>query len=191
MLQTGDVVLFYDAESLKDRFLAWAADSPCSHVGIVIRNPPWFAENDREGVYLLESGWEGYADAEDHQVKFGVQMSPLEQAMANYPSTNIHVRRLVQHPEWTDEQLCAMHSLLHGKPYDTDPEHWARAFFDNRGGKPTDEAYWCSAMVTRALQELDVVKKDVNWTEVTPAAYHDLRDLPLEDGCKFGPIEKV
>lgn len=188
-LNTGDVVLFYDSHSLKDRFLAWGAGAPCSHVGMVVRNPPWLEEGDREGVYLLESGYEGFPDAEDGQVKFGVQLVQLDSAIANYGSPNIHVRRLIRHPWWTDTELAAMHALVHNKPYDTTPEHWAAAFFHRPDlVERTDERYWCSALVTRLYVELGMLPAEFDWTAVSPAAFEKLT-LPLLDTAALGPIE--
>jgi len=187
-LSTGDVLLFYNAQALISRTIAYFDGTDCSHVAIVVKNPPWGGLP--RGLYLLESGYEDFDDVECHVERYGVRLSMLDDVLRAYGSHDIHVRRLVQHPRWTDAALCAAHDLVHGKPDDMDPADWFAFVNHETPHPPTDDRYVCSAMVTRVLIKLAVVAPDCNWTFVTPAEYGQrLAELPLAPGARFGPIE--
>lgn len=187
-LGTGDVLLFYNARALISRTIAYFDGTDCSHVAIVVKNPPWGGLP--RGVYLLESGYEDFDDVESHVERYGVRLSMIDDVLRAYGSHDIHVRRLVQHPRWTDAALCAAHDLVHGKPYDMDPADWLAFINHETPHPPTDDRYVCSAMVTRVLIKLAVVAPDCNWTFVTPAEYGQrLAELPLVPGARFGSME--
>lgn len=80
---TGDILLFGSKKSKLSELIEWWCDSKWSHVGIILKDPK-FINYKLKGYYLLESGYEDFADAEDHIKKYGVQIVPLEKVFQEY-----------------------------------------------------------------------------------------------------------
>ena len=84
--ETGDILLFEHINQNKtisdylfnfiDNTIKWVSNSKYNHVGMIIHNPPWNV--NLKGYYLLESNQENIKDSEDHKLKVGVQLIPLE-----------------------------------------------------------------------------------------------------------------
>ena len=81
-LQTGDIILF-NGNYLLSRFIEYISGSIYSHVAIIIKNPNFLGEQ-YEGIYILESGYEGKKDVENDRYKFGVQLTNFEELVKNY-----------------------------------------------------------------------------------------------------------
>lgn len=183
-LNTGDVVLFYDADSLISRTIAYFDGSDCSHVGFVIKDPSWLPS----GVYLLESSYDTFPSAEGDD-NIGVRISLLSEVIAAYPSKNIHVRRLLKPHNWTADDIAAIHRSVHGVDYDMDPTHWVE-FALGMHGKRTTKEYQCAALVSYVYVRLGLLPKDYDWTFATPACYGARLDLmPFCEGVQLGEIE--
>lgn len=93
-LGTGSVVLFYYNDHLLTRLYAWLAGKKCAHVGVVVKDPKY--PKKREGLFLLESGFEGF---DTGKTPTGVRLVPLAEAVADYGSSMVYVRHLVAKPE--------------------------------------------------------------------------------------------
>lgn len=184
---TGDVVLFGNPRSLLSRFIQWGDGSDVSHVGVVIRDPPWLG-GDAAGAYLLESGYEDFPDVEDHEYKFGVRLSKLDDVVDAYRAAGgrVRLRKLETDVAWTDEQLRAIHSDVHNRPYDASPSTWVRDFCNVRGGEGDADRFDCSALVSYVYRGLGLLSPDANWTLVTPTAYLRTELLPLNPGVALG-----
>jgi hypothetical protein len=183
-LATGDVVTFFDRHSLFSNAVAWATGDNCSHVGMVVVNPPW--RRDLRGVFLLESDAEHFPDAEDGEFKVGVALNRFAEVVRRYPTRDIHVRRLTGHQKFADEELIRAHSLVHNRPYDTTPSHWLVAAL-GLGRRRTDRRFWCSALVACMYVQLGLLPADFDWTHVAPAQFDSgAYELPLLHG-ELGP----
>ena len=89
-LATGDMLLFSPSTKTVHgymRFLDWmiqsTTDSSYTHVAFVLKDPT-FIHPVLKGLYIWESGYEGTPDPQDGKVKFGVQITPLHQCIANF-----------------------------------------------------------------------------------------------------------
>ena len=72
--ETGDILLFKENWWFS-RLIQYFTNSKYSHCGIIIKNPN-FTPIPLRGLYLLEStGFIHTKDAEDHEHKFGVQLT--------------------------------------------------------------------------------------------------------------------
>ena len=93
-VKTGDILLF----NYRDSWFSWAIKfftrSNYSHVGMVVVDPQ-FTEIPLKGVYLWESGRGYIPDPENHRLKTGVQLTPMEQVFKTFESKgNVYLRRL-------------------------------------------------------------------------------------------------
>ena len=98
-LKKGDILLFdYEGGGSMGIF-SWlikkATQSNITHVAMVLKDPV-FISPVLKGYYVWESGWEGTPDPQDGKVKFGVQITPLDEILQSYQKTigKIYVRRV-------------------------------------------------------------------------------------------------
>lgn len=167
--QTGDIVLFsYAGNSCLDSLIKRFTKSNLTHAGMIIHNPPW--RSDLQGYYLLESTRDsGDKDVEDNENKFGVQLTKLEDAF-NY-NGKIYWRHItVERNDNFYKKLSEAHSKVHNRPYDTNIVDWIKAGFKiDVGNTHKLRTFWCSALVTFILVELNLLDKETDWTLISPA----------------------
>ena len=114
-LQTGDLILFRGT-SWVSWLVEWFGVSRYSHVGIVVKNPIFLNSDLEDGIYLLESSWNNTPDAEDHQMKCGVQLHLLDDVLKEYSKGAVFTRKV--HCERNDafyQKLKDLHSEIHDK----------------------------------------------------------------------------
>lgn len=186
-MRTGDLLLFSTnttrcRHTWSDAFLCClglcikcCTQSEFTHCGVVIVNPSW--DPLLKGTFVLEStGLENVPDAEDHQVKFGVQLRRLEEVLNHFDG---HVGlRSVQMPrdQRFENSLRRAHSLCHNRPYDVLPRHWLAAATHQRSlAADTTHEFFCSALVAFVYVEIGLLPRTYRWTTCTPAelAEHD------------------
>ena len=87
-LQTGDLILFNykgnDCSGFLSKLIKWGTNSKFTHIGMVLKNPKFDNIPPLEGIYVWESGYEGYKDPQDGKIKLGVQITPLEEILDSY-----------------------------------------------------------------------------------------------------------
>ena len=105
LIKTGDILLFHhknDFHSLKSTFFSiftdlimWATRSKYSHCAIVIRDPK-FNGKVKKGLYVLESSYENFEDAEDGELKLGCELEEFDKVMNAYRKHggNVYWRKL-------------------------------------------------------------------------------------------------
>ena len=84
-----------------------------------------------KGIYVWESSYHGIPDAEDDNIKFGVQIMPLDLYLKNYPgNVEIYVRKCPENAKslFTVSKLKKIHDKVHNKPYDLNPIDWFDAY---------------------------------------------------------------
>lgn len=176
-LETGDLLLFRGTGWIS-WFVEWVGVSKYSHVGIVIKNPRFLDPELEDGTYLLDSSWSGVPDAEDHQVKYGVQLRLLEDALKDYSKGSVLVRKVnCQRNEAFYDTFAQLHKEIHDKPYDLSPWDWLCAKYNMMCPLPSDPAYkttkrfWCSALVSYVFCQLGIMDPNVNWSLVAPREF--------------------
>jgi len=185
-LETGDILLFNHVKNkstpfqMFDNFLSWAISSwthsPYTHIGIVVKDPD-FTDKDGvhhtyEGLYLLESNYEGTPDVIDNKVKFGVQLVLLEVGIKNNYS-NIYYRKLncTRDNQFYDK-FNQIHNEIHNKPYDINPIDWIKAAFRlDIGNVEKTNTFWCSALVAFIYVKLGFLESDLPWTIISPEQF--------------------
>ncbi len=127
-LNTGDILLFSHVPNRSGPFqifsnffdflIKYWTNSKYNHIGIVVRDPNFTYGEKLRGLYLLESNYEGFPDSENHEVKFGVQLVPLDRALANNYA-NVYWRKLeCKRDDDFYKRLDRIHMEIHNKPYD-------------------------------------------------------------------------
>ena len=176
-LQTGDLILFRGT-SWVSWLIEWLGVSRYSHVGIIVKNPVFLDPELEDGTYILESSWNNTPDAEDHQMKCGVQLHLLDDVLKECSRGSVFTRKV--HCERTPafyQKLIELHKEIHDKPYDMAPWDWLCAKHNMICPLPSDPAYkttkrfWCSALVSYLYCQLGIMEKEVNWSLVAPREF--------------------
>lgn len=192
-LQTGDLLLFRGT-SWVSWLVEWFGVSRYSHVGIVVKNPVFLGLDLEDGTYILESSWNNTPDAEDHQMKFGVQLHLLDDVLKEYSKGSVMTRKVnCERNDAFYQKLTELHKEIHDKPYDTTPWDWLCAKYNMICPLPSDPAYkttkrfWCSALVSYLYCQLGIMEKDVNWSLVAPREFSSTESKWVRFLC---PIDK-
>ena len=77
--------------SFYGKLISCFTKSKYTHSAIIVRDPPWC--HDLKGLYILESSLETFPDAEDNEIKFGVQLVDFHKMMNDFLG-DVYVRRL-------------------------------------------------------------------------------------------------
>tara|TARA_B110000285_G_C15132107_1_gene624342 strand:- start:1242 stop:1793 length:552 start_codon:yes stop_codon:yes gene_type:complete len=179
-MDTGDIILYRDSMFsrwwLIDSVITIATGSPWVHVGIVLKDPEWLG---LKGLYLWESvGMTGVYDAVDHETKFGVQVVPLSDRVAE---GDVWYRKYEGPPMLN---LEAAYNNTHNKPYDLNLIDWLEASVKFDLYPQRTKSYWCSALVTYILTKNHVLPAMTDWT-ITPPSF-----LASSALTQYGSIEK-
>jgi len=181
-LQTGDILLFSHVpnnsgifqmfSNFLDFVIKYWTNSKYNHIGIVVRDPNFTYGEKLRGLYLLESNYEGCPDSEDNEIKFGVQLVPLDKAFVNNYS-NVYWRKLdCVRNDLFYQKLDKIHMEIHNKKYDTNVIDWIKAAFGIDSGNVTKtNVFWCSALVAYIYEEMGFINGDIPWTIISPAQF--------------------
>ena len=195
-LETGDIILFR-GNSWISYFLEWIGRSRYSHVGMIIKNPSFINDSLKDGIYLLESGWNAIPDSEEHIIKSGVQLHLLSDILQNCDPGSVYVRCISCTRNHTFyEKLDIIHQTIHNRPYDMNLWDWIRAAYhlDIDGSiapssSATTTQFWCSALIAYIFDKLELIEP-VNWSVVTPRDF-SLWSIRLQFRCTIGKEELI
>ena len=186
-LKTGDILLFDERPTMccmaaLDCLIKGCTRSKYSHCALVVVNPA-FAPQCR-GTFVWESSWHGTKDPQDNKVKFGVQLTPIELYIDNYPgAVTVYKRQPLMKKTrqmFSDEALKAIHEKVYLHGYDTRAKDWCSALFKKRIQRQTD-VFTCSAFVSFVLTELGILDAETPWTILSAAE--------LSSGAKTSLVE--
>ena len=172
-LQTGDIILFHTADHWYNRLIEKVTRSPLCHSAIILKDP-WCTERPLQGLYVIQSTYDGRKDVEDNKIKLGVQVTRLVDVLKDYDWAEI---RTISGIEWNKEnknKLTAINAKVHDIPYDFGPKHWLMAAFNHLNlitgtvERHTD-SMWCSALCAYIYTEMGWLPSDTNWSELAPS----------------------
>ena len=177
-LNTGDLILFSNSDTLFSKIIQYFTKSSYSHIGMVVRDPN-FTSKKLEGLFLWESGLETFYDAEDNQIKLGVQISDLSKVIenSNKNQTKLYVRKLINPPNF--EKLKDIHDVVHNKPYDLVPKDWIEALERKDDTPQKTDRFWCSALVGYIYTQLGLLSENTDWSILRPSDFSSSYDLNL------------
>lgn len=190
-LNTGDIILFR-GNSYISYLIEYFGRSPYSHVGIVICNPSSIFGNDvKDGVYLLESGWNPIPDAETGQVKMGVQLHLLSDILSLSSKDSVYVRKVdCKRDDVFYTTLKNVYHSIQNRPYDLQPWDWLMGLYELRFNIPIEPKYqrtdrfWCAALLAYIFDQLGLIQQ-VNWTLVAPREFSE-KGSQLHFQCGVG-----
>jgi len=180
-LDTGDLILFQQNWWLGN-LISYFTESNYSHCGVIVKDPD-FGPEPLKGLYLLEStGLEDVEDAEDHEVKFGVQLRDFKEIYNTFQG-NLYWRKLnCKRTRTFYERLRSTHSIIHNKPYDKYPNDWVKAKYNIQiGNVHRTDTFFCSALCSFVYVGLGLLSLNTEWTIITPA---ELGTEVKSDGVK-------
>lgn len=200
-LQTGDILLFGNHKYLFSKMVEWWTQSKFSHIGIVLRDPTYI-NPELKGLYLWESGAEPYAESEDNQVKWGVQISKLEDKLAQHEDGYVYWRHLNKLVPDMEEKIKLIHQNVHGRPYDFNIIDFLAIsnYMENIEIKPKAykwffwnwlrlnhrkvDTLFCSGLVGYIYTQLGLLPIDTQWSRCSPRDFSSTEDskFKLTDG---------
>lgn len=197
--ETGDILLFHNAKNCFFKLVECCTKSRYSHIAMIIKDPD-ITTPPLKGLYIIESGTEPFADAENHRYKFGVQIVPLQLVLATY-SGSIYWRKLrlnIPRDSKFERTLAVAHNYVHNLPYDIDPMDWLNAAFGtytpstkifkksllcccNSKPKHTNrkDTFWCSALIAFMYTMIGLLPKSTPWSYIRPVDWGTERQTPL------------
>jgi hypothetical protein len=202
-LDTGDILLFHNDPSyhgLKDifftifnKFISFFTHSRYTHSCIIVKDPN-FGPKPLKGLYIFESSYEFFNDAEDGERKLGVELEDFDTFMESYQG-DVYWRKLTTNRNTVFyETLKETHNVAHNRPYDVIPTDWLRAFVHmNKGNTQNTKRFWCSALVAFAYTKWGFLQKDTPWTLISPKQLGtEPQSSPLQfQKCTLAPEQLI
>ena len=184
---TGDILLFHwrpRCNSLLDccltcygKLISCFTKSKYTHSAMIVKNPPW--RKDLKGLFILESSLETFPDAEDNEIKFGVQLVSLSKMLDDFHG-DIYWRKLnCIRDEDFNNRLIKAQSIVHNRSYDTDILDYIKAGLNiHTGNVHKLNMFFCSSLIIFIYIKLGFLDKKLPWSVLSPAV------LGTEDGLK-------
>jgi len=194
---TGDLLLF----SHKDKYtsccnclftcftdlIKCCTNSKYSHAAMVIEREYAQFLNPKlntEEYYVLQSSYESFPDAENNELKLGVEIVSLNELFSKYEGKIFWREIVFERNNLFLVRLIDAHSIVHNRSYDMNPYDWIRAAFGIHIG-PTHrlDTFWCSALVSYIYTKLKLLNEDLDWTLVSPVMLSDKSNSPKFKNC--------
>ena len=115
-LDTGDLLLFHGTAKVSC-CIEFFTSSKYSHIGMVLKDQTYI-QPALTGLYVWQSGKEGFPEVEDHKIFDGVQISPLDKVIDDYGIGNVYVRKLILNTPLDTKLLTKIHHEIHHHKYD-------------------------------------------------------------------------
>lgn len=184
LLKTGDLLLFNNNStsgffSILSSIIKYGSHSNYTHIGMVLKDPT-FINKKLKGIYVWESGLELKPDPQDNKVKFGVQITPIEEMIESYKKNDGHgyVRKIIcdklpsqDNYPFSINNLKNIHNIVYDKPYDINPIDWIKELLGINNDKPSIDSFWCSAFVGYVYTKCGILNNKTNWSILTPSDF--------------------
>tara|TARA_B110000211_G_C14074149_1_gene551251 strand:+ start:180 stop:809 length:630 start_codon:yes stop_codon:yes gene_type:complete len=193
--ETGDILL-YNSQTIMGRIIEYCTGSRYSHVSMILRDPTYI-DPKLKGLYIIESGMEDIPDSLTGKKKFGVQIIPLEHALAYYKGGvmgGIYYRKTnIGHDTDFNNKLKTIILKTEGVKYDLQVLDWFRALFDVEiGNRQLTSRFWCSALLAYIYVELDLLDKDLEWSMIEPKQFSYYENARLSyKNCEVQPEKQI
>ena len=195
-LKTGDILLFDNGGCNPiSMLIKYFTSSNITHVAMVLKDPD-FIDPPLEGYYVWESNYEGEPDPQDGEIKFGVQITPLDEICDKYKKKNssIYVRSINCSKElFSTKHLKEVHSVVYDKKYD----FYLRDLIDAIQRKDRDpqkkDRFWCSALLGYIYTNCGILNKDTDWSILRPSDFTPecSQDLDFNEGSSLGAMVQL
>ena len=192
-LKTGDILLFDNGRCNPiSMLIKYFTSSNITHVAMVLKDPD-FIDPPLKGYYVWESNYEGEPDPQDNEVKFGVQITPLDEICDKYKGKNSSISvRQINCPEklLSSEILKEVHSVVYDKKYD----FYLKDLIDAIQRKDRDpqkkDRFWCSALLGYIYTNCGILNKETDWSILRPSDFTSEGQIELHfnEGISLGPM---
>jgi hypothetical protein len=166
-LKTGDIILFDEKPNnfffkTFTKLIKFWTKSIYSHCGFILKDPFGL-----KGLYIWESSWhKNVYDPLDNKNKFGVQITPIDYYLNNYPgNVNIYIR-VKSDDNISKKMLDNVQNIVNNKPYDYNLGDWICIAFGLKRRR-TIKRFWCSALVSYILCINGDIDENTDWTMTT------------------------
>jgi hypothetical protein len=180
-LKTGDIVLFHGEGFWFSYLVERFTKSQYSHIGMILKDPTYI-DDKLKGIYLLESGKEDFRDAENDQMKFGVQITDFKKMVESYRG-NIYIRKLNTKIFVNfDKQIEKLHGIIHNKRYDDTISDLLKAdlHIKSKDDRRVDK-FFCSALVAYVYCQLGLLDSDIDWCLFAPIDFDSQHLIALNN----------
>jgi hypothetical protein len=171
--KTGDILLF-SSNAIYSRLIELLSFSKFSHVAYIVRDPIWI-NPDMSGIYIYQSGLESTIDEISKEKIFGVQLTPLKKIEDNYKNGYFGYLYYVKNDfERTEEYYYNLKKIIldtDKKKYDLNLIDWIKARFDCNIGQRKENKFFCSALVSFIMENLNQIDEKIDWTYVSPRRF--------------------
>jgi hypothetical protein len=183
-LNTGDILLFKENNDFGNCYNAvFSCVTSCiekitkskySHCAMIIRDPD-FENFSKKGLFIFQSSFEAFPDAEDNKYKFGVELEEFDKVVDTAKDHEIiYVRRLIcdRNPEFFTI-LNKIHKETYNKQYDFMPQDLIEAVTQNKTNYDyqSRNRFICSALLAFSYVQWGFLPKDTKWTIATPKMF--------------------
>jgi hypothetical protein len=176
-LKTGDILLFDNKGGgimgIFSTLIKKITKSDISHVAMVLKDP-YFVNPPLKGIYVWESNYEGTPDPQDGKIKFGVQITPLEEILDSYRKnkSKVFVRRIICYPSiFSKNNLEDIHKVVYDKVYDITISDWIEGI-ERKDKKPQKtDRFWCSALVGYIYTKCGLLSPTTDWSILRPSDF--------------------
>jgi len=194
-LKTGDLILFDNGGcNVFSSLIKYFTNSEITHIGMILKDPDFI--EPLKGIYVWESNWEGEPDPQDNKIKFGVQITPLEEICDKYKQKNsaIYSRRVNCPPELlSNDNLKKVHSIVYDKEYDFYPTDLINALQRNDTEPQKTDRFWCSALVGCIYTECKLLDSTTDWSILRPSDFTPEYETNLQfiNNVTLGELLKI
>jgi len=176
-LKTGDLLLFDNKGGgimgIFSSLIKKITKSDISHIAMVLKDPD-FIDPPLKGIYVWESNYEGKPDPQDGTIKFGVQITPIEEILDYYRKnkSQVFVRRIICYPSiFSKNNLEDIHKVVYDKVYDITISDWIEAI-ERKDKKPQKtDRFWCSALVGYIYTKCGLLSPNTDWSILRPSDF--------------------
>jgi len=181
-LNTGDLLLFH-SKTFVGKCIQCFTKSKYSHIGMVLKDPVYLNEK-LTGYYLWQSGYESFPDAENKEVFYGVQISPLEKVLKEYSLSNVYCRQLILSKPLDINLLMEVHQQVHHHKYDLNIIDWLNAekyhleeendLLPKNSKKQSlkelkeKKEFWCSSLIGYIYAKMGWLDLTTKWSLLSP-----------------------
>ena len=179
---TGDLLLFSHKDNCTSccnclftcftDIIKCCTNSKYSHAAMIIEKEHARFLNpklDQEEYYVLQSSYESFPDAENNELKLGVEIVSLNELFSSYEGEIFWREIIFDRNNVFLGRLMDAHSVVHNRPYDINPYDWFRAAFGiHLGPRHRLDTFWCSALVSYVYTRIGILNEDLDWTLVSP-----------------------
>ena len=194
-LKTGDLILFDNGGcNPLSLLIKYFTGSQITHIAMILKDPDFIAP-PLKGYYVWESNYEGEPDPQDDKIKYGVQITPLDEICDKYSGKNssIYTRHISCSPELlSTEHLKEIHDVVYDKKYDFYLRDLIGAIHRKDSHPQKTDRFWCSALVGYIYTHCGILNKETDWSILRPSDFTPEYDtnLSFNKDSSLGPMIK-